>query len=101
MTTAPESTMPALEGAQRTQVAAVRAALLQHIAERGGWIGFDDYLDMVLYAPALGYYSAGAAKLGRGGDFTTAAELSPMFGACIARQCAPLLRDGGELLELG
>ena len=55
----------------------------------------------MLYAPGLGYYSAGAAKLGRGGDFTTAPEISPMFGACIARQCAPLLREGGELLELG
>ena len=37
----------------------------------------------------------------RAGDFTTAPELSPLFGACIARQCAPLMADGGELLELG
>jgi len=93
--------MPALEGAQLAQVAAMRAALRQRIAERGGWIAFDEYLDQVLYAPGLSYYSAGAVKLGRAGDFTTAPEISPLFAACIARQCAPLMREGGELLELG
>jgi SAM-dependent MidA family methyltransferase len=93
--------MPALDSAQLAQMAAMHAALRRHIAERGGWIAFDEYLEQVLYAPGLGYYSAGAAKLGRAGDFTTAPQISPMFGACIARQCAPLMRDGGELLELG
>jgi SAM-dependent MidA family methyltransferase len=93
--------MPALESAQQAQVDAVRAALRLQIAEHGGWIGFDEYLEQVLYAPGLGYYSAGAAKLGRAGDFTTAPEISPAFGACIAGQCAPLMRDGGGLLELG
>ena len=93
--------MPALGEAQLAQVAAVLEALRRLIAERHGWIAFDEYLEQVLYAPGLGYYSAGAAKLGPEGDFTTAPELSPLFGACIARQCAPLLRDGGELLELG
>jgi SAM-dependent MidA family methyltransferase len=93
--------MPALDSAQQAQVSAMCAVLRRHIAERGGWIGFDDYLEQVLYAPGLGYYSAGAAKLGAAGDFTTAPEISPLFGACVARQCAPLLRGGGELLELG
>ncbi len=93
--------MPAPEGAQRAQLEAMRAALRARIAKCGGWIGFDEYLEQVLYAPGLGYYSAGAVKLGRAGDFTTAPEISPMFGACIAGQCAPLLADGGELLELG
>ena len=93
--------MPALEDAQLTQVTAMRLALSRRIAQRGGWIAFDEYLEQVLYAPGLGYYSAGAAKLGAAGDFSTAPEISPLFGACIARQCAPLLRAGGELLELG
>ena len=101
MTPTPQFTMPALEAAQRTQVAAMRAALRRHIAARGDWIGFDEYLEQVLYAPGLGYYSAGAAKFGAAGDFSTAPEISPLFGACVARQCAPLLRGGGELLELG
>src|SRR5579862_2714247 len=96
-----EFTMPPLDAAQQAQMAAVCSALRQHIAGRGGWIGFDDYLDQVLYAPGLGYYSAGAAKLGAAGDFTTAPEISPLFGACVARHCTPFLREAGELLELG
>ena len=100
----PELQPPTIEWdpAQRRQLAAVRAALKGHIAKRGGWIGFDEYLELVLYAPGLGYYSAGAAKLGAAGDFITAPELSPLFGGCIARQCAPLSREpGAVLLELG
>lgn len=93
--------MPGLNAAQLAQAAAVRAALRSALAARGGWLPFDEYLQQVLYAPGLGYYSAGAAKLGAAGDFTTAPELSPLFGGCVARQCAPLLRDGGDLLELG
>lgn len=93
--------MPALDEAQLGQAAAVRAALRAHLERRGGWIGFDEYLEQVLYAPGLGYYSAGAVKLGAAGDFITAPELSPLFGGCIARQCAPLLGAGADLLELG
>ena len=93
--------MPALDEAQLEQAAAVRAALRRHVERRGGWVGFDEYLEQVLYAPGLGYYSAGAAKLGAAGDFITAPELSPLFGGCIARQCAPLLGAGRDLLELG
>ena len=60
-------------------------------------------MDIALYAPGLGYYSAGAHKLGRGGDFTTAPEISRLFGACVAQQCADVLRDlgGGSILEIG
>lgn len=68
-----------------------------------GWLSFERFMDTALYAPGLGYYSAGAHKLGVGGDFTTAPEVSPLFGACIARQCAEILRalDGGCVLEIG
>lgn len=101
MTPTPEITMPVLDAAQRQHMTAVCDAVRAQIAARGGWLSFDEYLELVLYAPGLGYYSAGAAKLGSAGDFITAPELSPLFGACIARQCAPLLRGGGEVLELG
>src|SRR5260221_4173868 len=101
MTRTPEFTMPALDAAQRAQSEAMLASLRALIAARGGWIPFDEYLQQLHYAPGLGYYSAGAAKFGTAGDFTTAPELSGLFGACIARQCAPLLRGGGDLLELG
>lgn len=58
------------------------------IRDAGGWIGFDSYLQAALYEPGLGYYSGGAVKFGAAGDFVTAPEISPLFGACIAAQCA-------------
>jgi len=68
-----------------------------------GWMSFERFMDLALYAPGLGYYSAGAHKLGAGGDFTTAPEVSRLFGACVARQCAEVLRElpGGSILEIG
>lgn len=55
-----------------------------------------------LYAPGLGYYSAGSAKLGAEGDFTTAPEVSSVFGYCLARQLAELQPHlDGPVLELG
>jgi len=74
----------------------------REIGAAGGAIGFRRYMELALYAPGLGYYSAGATRFGRGGDFTTAPELSPLFAACVARQCAQILeRTGGSILELG
>ena len=93
--------MPALDAAQSEHARAVLDAVRAQIAGRGGWIAFDEYLEQVMYAPAVGYYSAGAAKFGAAGDFITAPELSPLFGACVARACAPFLAGGAELLELG
>lgn len=59
-------------------------------------------MDLALYAPGLGYYSAGSAKLGAGGDFVTAPEVSDLFSRCVARQVAEVLSvTGGEILELG
>ncbi len=77
--------------------------LANEIAAAGGWVSFERFMDMALYAPGLGYYSAGAHKLGAGGDFTTAPEISSLFGGCVARQCAEILgtlEDGG-ILEVG
>lgn len=85
------------------QAARVMAALRDRIRAAGGWLPFDEYMRFALYAPGLGYYSAGAAKLGAAGDFITAPELSPLFGTCLARHCAQVLAatGGGDLLELG
>lgn len=59
-------------------------------------------MDLALYAPGLGYYSAGSAKLGSSGDFVTAPEISDLFSRCVARQVAEVLSvTGGEILELG
>jgi SAM-dependent MidA family methyltransferase len=81
----------------------VRRALAQEISRRGGWMSFESYMDFVLYAPGLGYYSAGARKFGRGGDFTTAPEVSSLFGACVAQQCREILSEvnHGSMLEIG
>lgn len=68
----------------------------------GGWLGFDRYMTLALYAPGLGYYSAGLEKFGFAGDFVTAPEISPLFGRCLARQAAQVLGTaGGDVLELG
>jgi SAM-dependent MidA family methyltransferase len=70
---------------------------------RGGLLPFDRFMELALYAPGLGYYAAGARKLGPGGDFVTAPEISPLFGRCIARQCIDVFHalGGGDVLELG
>jgi len=72
------------------------------IGRSGGWIGFDRYMQLALYAPALGYYTGGATKLGEAGDFVTAPELSPLFSQILARQIGEILSTtGGDVLELG
>ena len=85
--------------------AAHSRALMERIAAEvhaaGGWLSFERFMALALYAPGLGYYSAGSVKLGAGGDFVTAPEVSGLFSRCIAAQCAELLAPGGEILELG
>jgi SAM-dependent MidA family methyltransferase len=101
------SNLPPLSAQQREQAAAVLTAVRAAIAAAGGWLPFDEYLQLVMYAPGLGYYSAGSAKFGADGDFVTAPELSSLFGYCVARQCAPLLGQlraagaGVDVMELG
>lgn len=72
------------------------------IARAAGWISFARYMELALYAPGLGYYMAGARKLGQEGDFTTAPEISPLFGQTLARQALQVLDAAGdEILEIG
>lgn len=72
------------------------------LARSGGWMPFSRYMGLALYAPGQGYYGAGTTKLGGGGDFVTAPELSPLFARTLARQIAEVLRQtGGDVLELG
>jgi SAM-dependent MidA family methyltransferase len=91
-----------LNEAQARHCARMQEYLAAQIAA-AGWLSFERFMDLALYAPGLGYYSAGARKLGAGGDFTTAPELSRLFGACLARQCAQVLGalGQGSILELG
>jgi len=68
-----------------------------------GLMPFSRFMEMALYEPGLGYYSAGLHKLGRSGDFITAPELGPLFAACLARQVSELAQELGEyeILEIG
>ncbi len=74
------------------------------IASNGGALPFWRFMELALYAPGLGYYSAGATKLGPAGDFVTSPELGPLFAECVADALAPVLRPLGEdavFLEIG
>ena len=73
------------------------------IARAGGAIAFARFMELALYAPQLGYYSAGKHKFGAAGDFVTAPELGPVFAQCLARQCAQILGavPQGDILEAG
>ena len=93
--------MPALAAEEETHSRAVTALIRERMAAAGGWIPFEQYMDLALYAPGLGYYSAGSVKLGPGGDFVTAPEVSDLFSRCVARQCAQVLAAGGQILEVG
>jgi SAM-dependent MidA family methyltransferase len=78
------------------------ALIREEIAANAGWISFARYMELALYAPGLGYYTAGARKLGREGDFTTAPEMTPLFGQTLAQQAAQVLESGlDQILEIG
>src|SRR5688572_9417465 len=64
--------------------AALTAKIRDEIERAGGWIDFARYMELALYAPGLGYYSAGSTKLGAAGDFVTAPEISRSFGSALA-----------------
>jgi len=86
----------------RAHSARLRTVIDREIADAGGWIPFSRYMELALYAPGLGYYAAGAVKLGAAGDFVTAPEMTPLFAQTLARQFAELIEaSDGEVLELG
>ncbi len=77
------------------------------IAAAGGWLPFDRFMTLALYAPGLGYYANTAPKFGAmpasGSDFVTAPELSPLFGRALAAQLRQALAasDSDTLVEFG
>lgn len=88
------------------ELAAYSGRLVEQIRaeiQARGPLSFARYMELCLYAPGLGYYSAGLRKFGQAGDFVTAPELGPLFAGCIARAIAPVLRrlDQPTVLELG
>lgn len=96
------STLPSLSAVEAAHSERVVDRVRVAIEAAGGSLSFGDFMEIALYAPGLGYYSAGARKLGEGGDFTTAPEMSDLFGRCVARQVREILREtGGDVLEFG
>lgn len=83
------------------------ALIRQAIERQGGWLPFDRFMALALYAPGLGYYARGSRQFGllpsSGSDFVTAPELSPLFGQALARQVAQALEGSGtdEIWEFG
>jgi SAM-dependent MidA family methyltransferase len=89
---APAPDADALAHSQRL-LALIRA----QIAAAGGAIPFSRYMELALYAPGLGYYSAGALKFGAEGDFVTSPELGPTFAECVAHCAVQVIAQlGGE-----
>ena len=78
-----------------------------HVKKSENGLLFSDYMNLVLYEPKLGYYTGGAIKFGSKGDFITAPEISPYFGASIAQTISPVIqhfrnsRHIAKILEFG
>lgn len=94
---------PAPDAAARALSEELLERIKIEIEAAGGWIDFARYMELALYAPGLGYYSAGARKFGASGDFITAPEISGLFSRCVAHSCADVLQQlgGGDVLEIG
>ena len=103
MISTPRPELPVPSDDARRVSAALVAEIRREIECAGGWIEFARYMELALYAPGLGYYSAGSAKLGTAGDFVTAPELGRSFGRALAVTLATELDVLGahDVVELG
>ena len=90
-----------------TALSPLAALIAREIEVAGGWLPFERFMQLALYAPGLGYYAHGSRKFGLlaqgGSDFVTAPELSPLFGQTLAVQVAEALQQTGtdEVWEFG
>lgn len=81
---------------------ALQNLIAEEIRRHDGWISFARYMELALYAPDVGYYSGGAAKLGKDGDFTTAPEITSLFGETLAHAAGELMAQSvPQILEFG
>lgn len=81
----------------------VQTMIRDKIHAAGGWISFEQFMNLALYTPGMGYYSSGATKLGSAGDFVTASEISSLFGRTLAQQVIQIYRQISQtdILEFG
>jgi SAM-dependent MidA family methyltransferase len=98
-----DTAMPRPDAPSAEHGARVTGYIRDRIDDAGGSISFAEYMHHALYAPGLGYYTAGSTKFGADGDFVTAPEVSPVFGRVLGRQCAEVLAsvNGASIVEYG
>ena len=79
------------------------AAVIRKSIAHNGPVPFSQYMEMALYEPEMGYYSAGLQKFGEGGDFVTAPQLGNVFASCLARQIQQIADEIAdyEIIEAG
>ncbi|BDU19782.1 SAM-dependent methyltransferase [Dyella sp. GSA-30] len=97
------SRLPSPSADEREHSDRLLSLLREQIAAHGP-MPFAQYMERCLYAPGLGYYSAGKTKFGEAGDFVTAPELGELFGRCVVAATQPVLATLGgdaDFLELG
>lgn len=93
----PQPSTDALTSSRRLQ-----QLIVNEIQQNQGWIPFSRFMEMALYTPQYGYYTGGAHKIGKDGDFVTAPTLTPLFGQTLARQLQDLLHQtDGNVYEFG
>ncbi|WP_354005138.1 class I SAM-dependent methyltransferase [Ramlibacter cellulosilyticus] len=96
-----------MESHANSVTSALHRLIAGQVARSGGWLPFDRYMALALYAPGLGYYANTSRKFGTmpgsGSDFATAPEMSPLFGQCLAVQVDEALQktDTSEIWEFG
>ncbi len=97
------ATLPPASESALTHSHSVQTMIQDQIHTAGGWISFEQFMDLALYAPGMGYYTSGATKFGSAGDFVTAPEISPLFGRTLAQQVIQISQQINEadILEFG
>ena len=94
--------LPTPDSDAQAYSAALKRRIVDDIAAAGGWIGFDRFMELALYAPAMGYYSGGARKFGAAGDFVTAPEISSAFARTVATQALQIMAASAmQIIEVG
>jgi len=95
--------LPTPSAAEIEQSEKLLNVIKQEIKNANGWISFEHYMQLALYAPCLGYYSGGAQKFGEQGDFITSPEVSPLFAQTLANPIAKLMADinDAKIIEFG
>ncbi len=98
-----QNTFPEPSSETKAHSDRLKILIQEKIKANNGKITFADYMNLALYAPGLGYYSAGLKKFGQQGDFITAPEISPIFSQCLALQCIQIMQQTQQLvlLEVG